>query len=529
MNVRTSTITVAGWSAFLASLMFAACAAATGLPHSLAARVHGWPQWGGDRSDTRNAPYEQSLNPQTAPSLQLLWTYTSGGNISATPTVAGSAVYITDWGGNVIKLNRSTGAEVWRHKVSEYTGLATSLSRSSPALANSLVVIGDEASGTVMALRQDSGALVWKTVVNPHPAAIIAASPAVWNKRVYVGVSSTEEGLVAANPAYQPLFRGSFAALDLQTGAIVWQFNTVPEGYTGGSVWSSSAVVDPRRGSVYLTTGNNYTVPASVALCISMTSDPERQLACMAPDNYIDAIVALDLNNGQVKWGHRLQGGDTWNSSCSRSPAPPCPVPMGPDFDFGAGANLINASINGKVTQLVGAGQKSGMYWALAPKDGHLVWATQVGPADYRGGILWGSATDGQRIYVANANAVRLPVTLKPSGVSWNGGTWAALDAASGQILWQVAQTGTDLIDSAKPSTISAAMSVADGVVYAGSSSGDMVALDAASGNLLWKFASGGNVVDGPSIVDGTVYWGSGYARFGVGKGNNKLYAFSVP
>jgi polyvinyl alcohol dehydrogenase (cytochrome) len=58
--------------------------------------------------------------------------------------------------------------------------------------------------------------------------------------------------------------------------------------------------------------------------------------------------------------------------------------------------------------------------------------------------------------------------------------------------------------------------------------SGDMVALNAENGRILWQFASGGSVVSGPSIVDGTVYWGSGYANFGFGIPNNKLYAFTV-
>ena len=36
-----------------------------------------------------------------------------------------------------------------------------------------------------------------------------------------------------------------------------------------------------------------------------------------------------------------------------------------------------------------------------------------------------------------------------------------------------------------------------------------------------------GSVVAGPAVVDGTVYWGSGYARTG-GVANNKFYAFSI-
>ena len=71
-------------------------------------------------------------------------------------------------------------------------------------------------------------------------------------------------------------------------------------------------------------------------------------------------------------------------------------------------------------------------------------------------------------------------------------------------------------------------MSVANGVLYAGSYSGAMYGLDAATGAVLFTFASGGSVIDAPSIVKGTVYWGSGYRNIPPGIGNNKVFAFSL-
>jgi polyvinyl alcohol dehydrogenase (cytochrome) len=65
--------------------------------------------------------------------------------------------------------------------------------------------------------------------------------------------------------------------------------------------------------------------------------------------------------------------------------------------------------------------------------------------------------------------------------------------------------------------------------VYAGSYSGAMHALDAGTGAVLFTFASGGSVIDAPSIVNGTVYWGSGYRNIAPGIGNNKVYALSIP
>ena len=58
-------------------------------------------------------------------------------------------------------------------------------------------------------------------------------------------------------------------------------------------------------------------------------------------------------------------------------------------------------------------------------------------------------------------------------------------------------------------------------------STSNMFALDAKTGKVLWSYPSGGSVNAGAVVVDGVVYWGSSYAKFG-NVGNNKFYAFSL-
>ena len=79
------------------------------------------------------------------------------------------------------------------------------------------------------------------------------------------------------------------------------------------------------------------------------------------------------------------------------------------------------------------------------------------------------------------------------------------------------------------------AMTVANGVVYApstasGSGAPTMVALDAAHGNTLWKYAGGASTIAGATVVNGMVFWGSGYGQLGAPKytGNHMFYAFSI-
>jgi len=133
------------------------------------------------------------------------------------------------------------------------------------------------------------------------------------------------------------------------------------------------------------------------------------------------------------------------------------------------------------------------------------------------------------RVYVASANSPDKPITLtKPapgSPTQTSGGFWAALDAATGNILWEQA-------DPAGPTFGAIGQTAtANGVVFAGSSdkTGHVYALNGATGQILWSLATGGSVASGPSIVNGTVYWGSGYSEFAPQTtGNNKVYAFTI-
>jgi len=478
-----------------------------------------WTAGGQNLRNTRHQAAEHELRRQNVSGLQPKWVFSAAGDISATPAVSEGALYVPDWGGRLWKLDEATGGVLWSRSVGEYTGLPGAVSRVTPALAGNRLVIGSQQGGYLIAVDTRTGDLLWKTKVDPHPASIITQSPIIFGERVYVGVSSTEEGL-ATVPGYVCCsFRGSVVSVDLETGELLWQSYMVPEGYSGGSVWSNTLVVDTKRNSLYVTTGNNYEVPEEVALC-ALTTPLALVDGCMAPDNYIDAFVALDLDTGGVKWGRRLAGFDAWTYACLIQVGW-CPDPQGEDFDFAQGAMLFTVKGKGRPRELLVAGQKSGIVWALEPSTGQIVWSQLVGPGGALGGIMWGSATDGERVYVANANGVQESHTLV-SGEQITWGSWSALDAETGEILWQTADP--------RQHKASGAVTVANGVVYAGSmdDEGHMYAMDALTGAILWDFASGGAVNSGAAVVNGTVYWGNGYARYGAGTPGRKLFAFSV-
>ncbi|WP_170322796.1 outer membrane protein assembly factor BamB family protein [Acrocarpospora macrocephala] len=473
-----------------------------------------WTSAGQNAYNTRNAAAEHILNSRNVKNLKPRWVYTAAGFISATPTVVRGMVYVPDWGGKLSAVSAATGKALWSNPVSMYSSVAGDISRTSPAYARGRLVFGSGVITTssvegayIMAAEAATGAPLWRTKVDQHPDAIITSSPVIDRRSgvAYVGVSSKAE---LHEPPYT--FRGSIVALRVSDGQVLWKTPTIaanlPAGYTGGAVWSSTPVVDRQTGLLYVSTGNNYTVPDGVC-----TSPDETGCTPPSPDNHVDAILALNLRTGRIVWSRHTLSADSWT----------LPIPDGPDYDFGSGPNLYTTVVKGRRTRLLGAGQKSGVYWALDPATGKVVWQTQVGPGSILGGIQWGSATDGKRVYVAITNLDRKPtvitsVTGKKTTVT--SGFFSALDAATGKILWQTADPRNNLDMGF--------VSSANGVVYAGSVSGDMYALDGATGIVKWSFASGGSVVGGAAVVNGSVYWGSGY--YPPALPNNKLYAFSL-
>jgi polyvinyl alcohol dehydrogenase (cytochrome) len=526
------------WKLSTISLAIAVEITAATLATAASPSLTDWPMFGQNVSNTANNLLETRISTQNVALLKQKWVFTTGGDVSARAAVVNNVAYFPDWGGNIWAVNALTGAPVWGHQLSDYGLPAHTNARTSPAVANGSVYIGTQATAQgayLLAINAATGALEWKTQLDPSPYAIISTSPTVAGPLLYTGVASVAEGgsFFGVNIASAPA-RGSVVAVNLLNGSILWQTFTTPQGYSGAGVWGSGPVVDILRGTVYAGTGNNYRAPDSAApsstpgvtygACIVAGGTAA---SCNSPDNHEDSILALDLLTGAVKWAVPLvtwgqpfvtDGSDNWNVDCAFQ-GPQCPANPGPDYDFGSAPNEITFWTSTGLKTIIGAGQKSGIYYALDPDTGAQLWHTQVGPGSSLGGMEWGSASDGKRIYVAIANLYGIP------SAAGSAGSWAALDPATGAILWRTADPNTS-VDIGP-------VSVVNGVVYASSMAGaanlpTMIAMDASTGKIVWNFAAGSSVNAGATISGGMVFWGSGYAHLGIPgfTGNNRFYAF---
>jgi polyvinyl alcohol dehydrogenase (cytochrome) len=518
----------------------------------LPAQAADWPSAGRDLGNTRYQADETAITAKTVGRLTLRWSAATAGDVTANPAIDGDFLYFPDSAGFLYKLRRDNGATVWKRPISDYTGIAGDFARATPAVAGDLLILGNQSgkflgpalgqpdpqAARVFAVNKHTGAPVWTTQVDETPLSFVTHSAIVANGTVFVGTASNEELVSAFVPKiyWQWHFRGSVSALDVATGRVKWKTYMVPEGYNGGAVWGSTGAIDLKSNQFFVATGNNYMVPEDVLKCIREGGSAS---SCTDAANHFDSVVALDMSTGAINWASRGLDSDTWSVACGLNvpgvfvvaPGPffpgvydNCPnadpATAGPDYDFAQGPMWLGGG-------LVGAGQKSGRFWAFDHKTGALAWATQVAPGGVTGGLQWGSATDGRRVFVAVANsgpssagggAGAMPWTLKDGSTTTAGG-WAALDRKTGAVLW----TTPDPLGS----RAEAAVSATDGVVFGCnlSAAGTLYALRARTGEVLWSFDSGGACNAGPSIADGMVFWGSGTFS---GFGPKKVFAFGL-
>ena len=357
-----------------------------------------WNGWSPAPDNARfQSAHAASLSISQVRKLKLKWAFGLDGDISAyaQPTVVDGHIFMGSAAGVVYALDASNGCIEWTYQADAPVREAVS---TAPVGDRHAVLFGD-LTGTFYAVEAESGRLLWKKRIEEHEAALLTGSPTVYQDNVYIGVASWEETR-AINPAYPCCsFRGSVVALRVRDGAQVWKTYTINDaphstgktstgtlrqGPSGAGVWSAPTV-DPMRHMLYVTTGDNYSAPATT------TSD---------------AILGLDLATGHVLWSRQVTPGDVFNSGCVAGVnGPNCPEEgtRGPDYDFGSSAILVKAA---QGRDLLVAGQKSGMVYALDPdRKGEIVWTQRVGKGGTIGGVQWGMASDGQNVYAAASDA----------------------------------------------------------------------------------------------------------------------------
>ena len=486
------------------------------------------PQWNGWGRDLDNSRYQPKpgIKSEDVPRLKVKWAFAHPGPMATgQPTIIGDRLYLTTEVGAIYCLNAQTGCTFWTMNAGAAVRAAISVGPlPSGSEAKFAVYFGDERS-TVQSVDAATGKPLWKTKIEDHLLSRITGSPLLHGNRIYVPVSSFEETAGRDNKYECCKFRGSIVALDAYTGKIIWKSFAVQDeprpfkknsagtqmyGPAGGAIWSAPTL-DLKRKVIYAGTGNSYT-------------DVET--------HHTDAIIAYDMETGKIRWTNQVSPKDNFLVGCRQPGVGNCPEQAGPDYDFGS-SPILRTLPNGK--QVILAGQKSGVIYALDPDNGgKKLWEVKIGNGGALGGIEWGFSADEENVYVPVADV---------SGADRKPGL-TALKIATGEKLWFVpappakCSWGTTRCTNAQ----SAAATVIPGVVFSGTSDGHLRAYSTKDGTVIWNFDTAATAYDGvnggkakggtldgggPTIANGVLYTNSGYGRL-IGHPGNVLLAFSV-
>ena len=368
-----------------------------------------WLSYGRTQSETRYSTLKQ-IDATNAKRLGLAWSYVmgaGGGNQEGTPLMWNNTLYgITTWS-VVFALDARTGEELWRWDPQVNQALrpviCCGIVNRGIAFYNGMI-IAPAIDGRLFALNALTGRPVWETrVVYPQDQYTLTMAPRIANGRVIIGASGGDKPT-----------RGQFAAVDAQTGRLLWRFYTVPgdpsqpyesealrraaktwggdfyKNGGGGAVWDGFAY-DPEANLVYVGTGN---------------AQPwvQKFRGAQDLDNlYTCSILAVDLTTGQLKWHYQAVPNDNW------------------DFDNVQQLMLLDLNINGRTRKVITQASKNGFFYVLDRVTGELISAEAFVKVSWALGI----GKDGRPVVNPDAYYDQDPISIYPTG--GGGHNWAPM------------------------------------------------------------------------------------------------------
>ena len=297
------------WSLGVLACGVIVCAACASARTATRATVD-WPRWGNTPQNTHFARLDQ-VDASNVGRLRLAWTAPEGMfqfEWETFPIVVGRTMYYDTTTDEVLAADAATGRVTWSYSpevdfLASPRGAGTApVSRGVTYGAGRIYELTYDAQ--LIALDARTGKKLWDVRVANANQGYAENSPGTyWDGEVIVGGPAGDAGL-----------RGFVAAYNARTGHRLWRTYTVPArgqewlpatgAHGGGDVWMMPTV-DPRTGTVYVSTGNPF--PAFY--------NGERP-GC---DPMVDATVALNARTGVVKWFHSEVCEDSWDSDTDQS------------------------------------------------------------------------------------------------------------------------------------------------------------------------------------------------------------------
>ena len=290
---------------------------------SLRAQNVSWPAYGGANGDHYSRLAQ--INRANVHSLHKAWTFDTGekGNIETNPLIIGDTLYAYTPSQKVIALDAATGKLKWKFD----SGIASSQpargvtywtdgkdDRIFAGVMNFLYCLDPKTGKPIASFGENGRIDLRKGLREPWQEQSIALTTpgSVYKDMIIVG---------GRNPESHPAPPGDVRAFDVHTGALRWDFHTIPRpGEPGYETWPpdawknagaannwAGATVDTERGIVYAPTGS--------AVMDFYGADR------IGDDLYANTILALDANTGKLLWHFQGVHHDIWDRDFPAAPA----------------------------------------------------------------------------------------------------------------------------------------------------------------------------------------------------------------
>ncbi|MDD9889059.1 MAG: PQQ-binding-like beta-propeller repeat protein [Gammaproteobacteria bacterium] len=481
-----------------------------------------------DGNNPRHLTADQAgLTTSDLSNLELAWAvaFPATSGMRAAPVIIGDTIFYsaTD-AGRVFAFDVQSGCAKWVYEPG--TRLRSSMAYG-VIDGQGMLVFSDMPAGMparIHAINATTGAALWVADGQAsNNVGMLTGTPVIHDDRVIVPVSGSGV-ITGGNPNYECCENhGAVVALNVRTGAKLWEYHTMPaaeytgqvsstgvrqRGPSGAPIWTTPTI-DEERNQIYVTTGENTSHPTT---------------------NTSDAIIALDLDTGEEKWVFQALANDMWNFGCTAR-GPNCIIledTNSVDYDFGGPAVLVDTGDR----ELLIAGQKSGDIWALDPVSGQMIWNQRVGEGTALGGNHWGIAVNTERAFMTIND---------PGGTGRSRPGIYTYFVGTGEPSWFYEvqpecneQRSDKLRRCENLYGFSTTPLSVDGAVIAGGLDGRLFVFDSDSGAVLFEYdtvqeyetvngveGSGGSI-DSHSIAAGSgmVFVGSGYGQFSQVPGN---------
>jgi outer membrane protein assembly factor BamB len=328
---------------------------------------------------------------------------------------------------------------------------------------------------------------------NPNATAITDTPAVAWQSEV--GDSITNGISVVDGVVYASNNDGSVYALDAETGKKLWHFETGDTIETAPTIANAVAYVGSHDGNVYAFDAN--------------TGEAVWDAPVETGDIVPGGVTVVDGTAYVISWDHHLYALDAqtgerqWRRKFWQTDATPTVVDGTVYFgSYGSKVYAVSATTGRQQWDATVSGT---IYTATPVRDGRVYAATRD-ISDRTGAVAALSTDDGTKRWTfERENGIVTGVAATADTVyvgtqrTSNPAVYA-LDAASGEIIWQ----------RSVAADVAAAPTVADGVVCATlrDKSAMAIGFDAETGERLWKM-SGHAANTSPVIIDGVVYLGT--------------------